>query len=234
VRWFVNTASQEAANVSAAGEIVSLKGVGLGPAVPAEPELVPGRRVPTALAGVTVTFDDVAAPLLLASDLEIRALVPNSVFGRDRVTVQTQVRGVLANTFEVDVADAAPGLFTTDGSGKGQSAALNQGGVPNSVEHPAARGTVVSIYVTGEGLGTPELENGELPARERMPRPLLPVFVQIGGVASEVLYSGTVPGLLGVLQIDVRVPQAVSEGSVPVVVTVGSKTTQAAVTLAIR
>ena len=186
------------------------------------------------MAGVRVTFDDVPAPLLLASDLEIRALVPTSVFGKNKVTVQAQVRGILANPFEVDVAEAAPGLFTVDVSGKGQSAALNQDGVLNSVEHPAARGAVVTIYVTGEGLGTPELEHGELPSRERLPRPLLPMFVQIDGVPSEVLYSGAVPGLLGVLQLNVRVPQAVSAGSVPVVVTVGSKTTQAAATLAIQ
>jgi uncharacterized protein (TIGR03437 family) len=58
--------------------------------------------------------------------------------------------------------------------------------------------------------------------------------VRIGDVTCEVLDSRAVPGLLGVLELAVRVPQAVSTGSVPVVVTVGSRTTQAAATLAIQ
>jgi uncharacterized protein (TIGR03437 family) len=234
VGWFVNNASMGAENVGAPGEMVSLKGIGLGPAVPAAAELVPGRRMRTELAGVSVTFDDVPAPLLSASDREIRALVPNSVLGKDKVTVQTRVRGILANPFEVSVAEAAPGLFTADGSGKGQSAALNQDGVANSVEHPAARGTVVTIYVTGEGPEAAALEDGVLPSRDRPRLPLLPVSVQIGDVTSEVLYAGIAAGLPGVLRLDVRVPQDVFAGSVPVVVTVGSKRTQAATTIAIQ
>ncbi len=99
VSWFVNTASAESANVVAPGEIVSLQGVGLGPAVPVESELVPGGRVPTQLAGVSVTFDGVPAPMLLASDLEIRVIVPNRLSGTDKVRVQAQVRGIPADPF---------------------------------------------------------------------------------------------------------------------------------------
>ena len=100
VSWFVNTASAESANVVAPGEIVSLRGVGLGPAVPVESELVPGGRVPTQLAGVSVTFDGVPAPMLLASDLEIRVIVPNRLSGTEKVRVQAQVRGIPADPFQ--------------------------------------------------------------------------------------------------------------------------------------
>ena len=48
-------------------------------------------------------------------------------------------------------AATAPGVFTADGSGRGQAAAVNQDGTRNGPGAPAAGGSVLSLFATGEG-----------------------------------------------------------------------------------
>ena len=50
---------------------------------------------------------------------------------------------------------SSPGIFTLNSSGSGQAAVVNENGTVNGPENPAPRGTVVSIYGTGEGQTTP-------------------------------------------------------------------------------
>jgi uncharacterized protein (TIGR03437 family) len=60
----------------------------------------------------------------------------------------------------------------------------------------------------------------------------VPVTVQIGGQPATVLYAGAAPDLVaGVFQINVQVPTGLQAGNQPVVVTVGTKTSPANVTL---
>jgi uncharacterized protein (TIGR03437 family) len=49
------------------------------------------------------------------------------------------------------VVPSVPGIFTKTQTGTGQAAALNQDGSPNSEANPAARGSTVSLFATGEG-----------------------------------------------------------------------------------
>ena len=60
--------------------------------------------------------------------------------------------------------------------------------------------------------------------------------MRIGGIEAGVLYAGAAPGLLaGVLQVNARVPVEVASGDkAPVVPTVGSASSQAGVTMAVR
>ena len=51
--------------------------------------------------------------------------------------------------FRIDAE--SPGLFTVDGSGSGQVAALNQDGSVNNGANPAKAGSVVTLFATGQG-----------------------------------------------------------------------------------
>ena len=58
----------------------------------------------------------------------------------------------------------------------------------------------------------------------------------IGGKQAEVVYAGSAPGFVeGAMQVNVRVPEGISSGSaVPVILIVGSSSSQANVTLAVQ
>jgi uncharacterized protein (TIGR03437 family) len=69
--------------------------------------------------------------------------------------------------FPASVIPASPGIFTLDGSGYGQAAALNQDGTVNSAGNPAAQGSVgsfCSFFLTGGGAMTAVPADGSIPA----------------------------------------------------------------------
>ena len=83
---------------------------------------------------------------------------------------------------EIQVVAAVPGLFSADSSGTGQGALLNQDNSYNSAKNAAFRGSIVSLYGTGEGLVSPAVLDGTLNTTV-FPKPLLPVKVTLGGAA---------------------------------------------------
>ena len=104
----------------------------------------------------------------------------------------------------------------------------------NSDTNPAPRGSIVTLYATGEGQRN-QAGADNLPALAPFPRPLLPVSLTIGGYAAEVLFAGGAPGLVGVMQINARIPQGfLPSGSVPVVLVVGTASSQSGVTVVVK
>ena len=105
----------------------------------------------------------------------------------------------------------------------------------NSPVFPAPRGSVVSIYGTGEGQTNPGGQDGRIITTDlRSPRAA--VSVKIGGVPAQVKYAGSAPGLVsGVLQVNVEVPANIPPGGqVPIELTIGGIASQSGVTLAVR
>ena len=111
------------------------------------------------------------------------------------------------------VAPSAPALL---------SLAANADGSVNAESAPAARSSVVTFYATGEGLTDGANVPGR-PAQAPYPHPLLPVALKIAGVDAEILYSGSAPQMVGVMQINARVPSGfVAPGEAAVELTVGT------------
>ena len=112
----------------APGEIVKLSGSGLGPA-----EFTTARRsfYETQLAGTSVAFNGIPAPIRYTSATRVAAVVPHTVTGgsaRLTVTYQGQI------TPPPTVA---------------QTAAINEDGSINSALRPAPTGTVISAFRHG-------------------------------------------------------------------------------------
>ena len=209
----VTNAASNLPGAVAPGELVVLYGTGLG-----------GTR--------TVLFNGAAGPLLYAAPGQVGAAVPYEV-GGGPVQVTVQSAGAASAPVAVASAPTAPGLFTADGSGAGQAAAVNQDGTRNGTAAPAAAGSVLSLYATGEGQTAPPGVDGKLGASP-LPQPVAPVTVRIGGLAAEVRFAGGAAGqIAGVMQVNVVVPAGLA-GAVPVVLTVGGVASQAGVTVAVR
>jgi uncharacterized protein (TIGR03437 family) len=147
--------------------------------------------------------------------------------------VQVERAGSFSLPIEVKVVDAVPGLFTVS-SGRGQAAALNSDYSVNSASNPVQRGSVISVFGTGEGQTDPPGQDGRIILTD-LRHPLLPVTASIGGRAVPVLYIGSAPMIVsGVFQANLRVPEDIESGIHPIELQIGGVTTQAGVTIAVR
>jgi uncharacterized protein (TIGR03437 family) len=243
-----SAASYASATVSP-GELVTMFGSNIGPAIPATMATTAGY-VDTSLNNVTVTIGGVNAPILYISAGQVTVQVPyESALGPGQnVVIFDGANPPAAAT--VTIAAAAPGIFTADGSGAGEAAAINTGATSglvtlNSTTNPANIGDTVSLYLTGEGNYNPVPLAGTTNTGYIIPLGLTPLpqisplpTVNIGGVDASlgVSYAGVVPGsIIGVLQINVVVPLGSATGAtVPVAVTIGGVAAQSNVTLNIH
>ena len=231
----VNAASYGSGAVSP-GEIVTIAGTGIGPEALQSYSIQSGQ-FSTQVAGTRILFDGVPAPIIYVSGKQDAVVVPYAVAGHTQTLVTAEYNGLTSPAFVVPVAASVPGLFSADSSGAGQGAILNQDASYNSTRIPAARGSVVVLYGTGEGQTVPGGIDG-LIAVGTFPKSVLPVSVTIGGQqvdAASILYAGAAPGsLAGLFQINVKVPCSVTAGNVLVAVQVGTGQSQKGLTVAVR
>jgi uncharacterized protein (TIGR03437 family) len=177
--------------------------------------------------------------MLYTSASAVAVIVPYEVSGGTTTNVSLS----FVNTFNnqapaavpIQLAASAPGVFTSDASGSGVAVAINQDGTVNTAANPAARGSVVLLYATGEGATAPSVADGAITTGRIVPGPILAVTLTIGGLPARVISAESAPGsVAGVMQIEAIVPTGVAPGAAAVVVTVGSASSQAGVTLNVK
>lgn len=193
----VNAASLTPASI-APGEIITVFGSGFDPKQ------------------TQLLFDGKAATTFYIGASQINALAPASLTPGSTTQIAISVDGATAETLATQVVPAAPAIFTVSG-GVGQAAAINQDGTVNSASNPAARGSVIVLYATGQG------------------QDLSAVSVTIDGYAAGVLYAGPAPGYQGLMQINAQIPAGfLPPGIQPVLLTIGNASSQDGVTIAVQ
>jgi trimeric autotransporter adhesin len=227
-----NGASNQAGAV-APGEILVLYGSGLGPSQLTTYQPGPNGTVPASLAGTSVSFNGIAAPVLYASATQVGVVAPFEITGSN-VQVSVQYQGQSSAALALSVAPAAPGIFTLNASGQGQAIAFNANGQLNSSANTAASGSQLTLYATGGGQTSPPSTDGSFGSAP-LPQTALPVSVTIGGQPATVTTAGgALNQVAGMVAITVEVPSNVQPGSaVPVTLQIGSATAQTGVTVAI-
>ena len=151
----VSAANYQAGPI-APGEIITIGGSGLGPAAGATLALDQSGNVATSLGGVQVSIGGRLAPLTYVSATQINCVVPYEWYNSTVPYVQVAYQGQVSALFPVTGTSAVPALFTADGSGSGVPAAFNQDGSYLNSAHPAPKGSVVTLFLTGEGMtGSP-------------------------------------------------------------------------------
>ncbi len=243
----VDAASYTPVNTVSPGELVTLFGANIGPITPAGMTTTTPGYVDTTLSGVSVTVDGIAAPMLYVSRTQVSIQIPFEVTPGANKQIALNNGGSAAPNLAVTVAATNPAIFTANGSGAGQAAALNYNSVTtayslNSIANPALIGGTVVLYLTGAGDydtggSTTSLVTAELlPLASPPPTFASPPVVTIGGVNASVTYAGAVPGsLLGLVQLNVQIPTGASTGNAsPVSVAIGGVTTQTGITLALH
>jgi len=183
----------------------------------------PGYPLATDLADLQVLVDEIPAPLYFVSPTQINFYVPMRLEPGSQSTfiVQRKSSNQILSSGVLDVGTATPAFFTTTQNGQGQIAALNEDFSVNTNTNGIERGKIIQLFATGQGFvenappdGTPP--TGALETREK-PR----VVIGSGFVAdSDIQYSGLAPGLVGVWQINVKVPMTVPPNSTTDVIVV--------------
>lgn len=174
---------------------------------------------PLTLGGTSVTINGVPAPLAFVSPEQINAYVPSSVLAPDSRNISAV--SVIVTTSAgsgsayAPLAAGSPGLFSADGSGCGQAAALNitPGGAVslNSASNSAAPGDYIALFGTGFGLAAPQPPDG-VAASGISPLQSAPQLFLDKAPVSSLLYAGLAPSLAGVDQINFQIPSSTRNG----------------------
>jgi uncharacterized protein (TIGR03437 family) len=230
----LNAASYAAGGV-APGQIVTIYGDRLGQSAVVAATLT-NSKFNTTAGNTRVLFDGIPAPMIYSSEKQLAAIVPYATAGKSSTQLEVEVSGVKGQAATVPIVASSPGIFTADSSGKGQAAVLNENGSLNNSTNPAAPGSIVVIYLTGEGQTNPAGSDGSLALGATLPKPILPVSATIGGVDAEILYAGAAPGAVaGLMQINARIsPLTPPSSTSALIVKIGDKLSQPGVTIAVR
>lgn len=222
----VNAATFQSGLPVAPGSIATIGGGAMAASV----SQATGTTWPSTMVNRQVVFNDqLASPLYFVGQNQINFQVPsNTAVGLNRVAVRQADTGELIAGGTVVIATAAPGLFTAAQNGAGQVAALNQNNSVNSSSNPAAAGSTIQLFGTGQGLVSPAVQDGTAapvsPLSNTVAVPtsdtntcqnMQPsVCVLVGSTLGTVGYSGLAPGNIGLWQINVVIPTSTPSGTV--------------------
>ena len=220
-------------NISANG-IISIFGQDFFPA--GQSKLVSGAdlvggRLPENLGGVCVEVGGQKARMFHVFPGQLNVQAP-SLTGTGQMAVTVIVNCGVAggekrsNVENVTVQAVAPEFFYFRGTDNRPRVAAINAVTFAAITGAAKRGDILSIYTTGLGRTNPAFEAGVLP--DRIGSTVEQVTVTLGGVqlaAADVLYAGVAPGLAGLYQINLRVPDAVADGDLPIAVRIAGVST---------
>jgi uncharacterized protein (TIGR03437 family) len=214
----VNAASYQPITASLApGELITLYGSGLSPVTMTT---IGGKAFPTTLGGVTVSIDSTPCPIYYVSPTQLAVIVPYEIANNQTGLADIQVtnNGTPSNTVQMYFQDSAPGVFSQTTNGIGLASALHAAtGTLVNGNSPAQPGEYISLYLTGLGTVTPTIADGALgPSSTLSVADVYPNNLSVffndyttgsTGVTGTIQFAGLAPGLAGLYQINVQVPQ---------------------------
>jgi uncharacterized protein (TIGR03437 family) len=186
------------------GELISIYGLNLSQSAPMSATFNAHGFLPTTLAGVQVSINNIPAPLLYVSATQINTVVPVELLVGPATLRLSQNNAPLPDS-PVFVGGGAPQVFRNP---DGSAAAINQDGTVNSAGNPAKVGSNVSIWATGNGQGPGFGADGQMITS--LPPYVFPCDCQIydeyNGKDVVISYAGPAPGIVtGVTQINFQV-----------------------------
>jgi uncharacterized protein (TIGR03437 family) len=174
--------------------------------------------LPTEVSGVRVKANEQYLPLLYVSENQVNFQCPLAV-PAEALTISIESDTGVSAPLSKKIQAATPGLFSIDGTGKGQGAILISG-TPNIAMPPAEGlptqralpGDSISIYASGLGEVDAIVPIGQPAPLDTPVHAKLPIDVIIGGAKAEVSFAGLGPGYTGVFAVTATIPSTVSPG----------------------
>jgi uncharacterized protein (TIGR03437 family) len=216
------------------GQLLSIRGDAIGPGDGLSAEVTADKAVADSLAGVKVFIGESPAPILFASKERVDLIVPMGVRAGETATIVLRHGGQSSAPLLVKILDSAPGLLVRDQAKSGAVWAMNENGSLNDAGTPCLRGSIVTLYGSGFGELEPKKPDGTIVNEPlgNLPKPIQPVRVWIGSVECALEYCGQASGMvLGVVQLNVRIPIDLPGGALAIVVAVGERRSAADMTV---
>jgi len=120
----------------------------------------------------------------------------------------------------INLSPAGPGIFTYS---DGRAVAVNQDGKLNLAAEGAARGSVVTVYLTGQGELQPPVPTGQAAPLTALSRAVLDANATVGAVPARIEFLGAAPGWVGLAQANITVPDNAPTGDQPLVITLAGR-----------
>jgi uncharacterized protein (TIGR03437 family) len=215
----------------APGETITLFGSNLSKVTMPLP--AGATSAPTILGGTQVVVNGVAAPLYYVSPTQVNAVVPFEVSSAAVATIQVLNNGTASNAVgNLYIGDSEPGIFTQTTNGIGFGAATHANYTLITPSSPAMPGETILVFLTGLGLTTPAVSDGQLGPTSPLADASLWSTTECNGYylanflpstgpclladfndyenesfsqAATIQYAGLAPGLLG-YQLNVTIP----------------------------
>ncbi len=178
---------------------------------------VPGTDpLPTTFAGVSVLINGIYAPIFSVAyangEDQISVQVPyETATGPSAAEVQVYNNGNLVADFLTDSYVEDPGIFLY---GNNYAVAVNAADYsligPNN---PAYPGEIITLYTTGLGPLTLNLQDGVGAPYNPLAYTQDPFQVLIAGQQANVLFSGLAPGFVGLYQLNIQLPNNLPAGN---------------------
>ena len=208
----------------APGQLLTLFGEDIGP-TPAVQAQQQGGFIPVSLgyAGVSVTFNDVPAPILYASSGQVNVQVPYEVADLASVTMKIQYGSTSTAVFSVVLSQPsafvqAVGYATCNGEIRESllPVAVNADGSLSGCGNQAQRGTFVYVFLNGLGLAGGHPVTGAIGATSEAP----PVSATASFSTEPVPVTADAGAINGVWQAQIAIPLAWSGPSLQFTLTV--------------
>ena len=211
---FLNGASFQSG--ASAGAIVTIQGNNVTPGVTGI--VVPNNilgPLPTALAGISVTFNGTAAPIFSVSNVngvqQITVQVPWEVAGLGSASVVINTPGGGTGTFTINLTPYSPGVFMTNAFGlNNQTVAIRPDGSYVSPSNPAHRGETLIVFLTGLGQTSPVLKTNDSGIPNQ--NVLANIAVGFNNAGAPFISAQTLVGMVGVYSVSVTVPANTAAG----------------------
>lgn len=164
---------------------------------------------------VSVVLNGVPAPLHAVANVNGQEQVNFQVpFGLTGATVSLVVRraGLSSDPADVPLLDLQPAIYTTDGTQAVVVRDFDYSLVTSA--RPVEPNEYVFLYASGLGSVTnPPAAGSASPSELPLSSALAHVGVKVAGQTADVQFAGLAPGLVGVYQVNFRVPANVPSGS---------------------
>lgn len=212
-----DAASGDASSGFSAGQYISIFGSGLADTL----KVFSGSELPLSIARTSVSFDNEAARvsvpgrLQFVSSGQLNVQIPWEVEGLATVDIKVSIGDYSSEVLRLPLRKANPAFFEyfESGSNRRYVAALDGGFRLLSTANPVSRGQVAQLYVNGLGPVNNKVGSGQVAGASPLSATTELPEVRIGGRPAQVLFSGLAPGIVGLYQVNVVVPQDAPTGT---------------------